>query len=67
MRSSDSTTSLPASVGICPPHRPVFPDCGTIIVRVSLAIARMRLTSCVEPGRSTRGERPVQICRHSRM
>ena len=67
MRSSDSTTSLPASVGICPPHSPVLPPCGTIAVRVSLAMARMREISCVEPGRSTSGERPVQICRHSRM
>ncbi len=44
--------------GVCPPTRPVLPPCGTSARRCSLASLQIAATSAVEPGRSTKGERP---------
>ena len=58
-RASDSTISLPSGDGIWPPTRPVLPPCGTMPISCSLASARIRDTSSVDPGRSTTGVLPV--------
>ncbi len=64
-RTSERTTSLPISKGICPPTAPVLPPCATMAVRVSLAMARMRDTSSTLAGFSTACALPTHRSRHS--
>ena len=57
IRESESTTS--SATGTEPPTRPVFPPCGTTLIRRSLQCARIADTSAVLPGRTAAAERPT--------
>jgi hypothetical protein len=48
----------PSASGVAPPHRPVFPPCGTIGTRLAAHSATTRATSPVVAGRTIDRARP---------
>ncbi|VEI23582.1 Uncharacterised protein [Bordetella bronchiseptica] len=54
----DSTTALPLSSGVAPPHRPVLPPCGTSGAPCAWHNRTTAATSSALPGRATASARP---------